>query len=78
METKMLQLCYSPVENKNGYFLNGVYCSDMNMIYRIGEWLSIMNEIDHFYVVDMTTNQGVAVDLEMPEDEVITASELNK
>ena len=61
---RVLQLCYTKLEGKDGLYLQGIYFDDLNMLNRFGEWLAVMNEIDSFYLYDMSEDHAVAVDME--------------
>lgn len=60
-----IQLCYRP--EGDGFYLTGFYFTDINMLYRFGEWLAVMNEKDSFLVYNYDTDQFNGVELNAEE-----------
>ena len=59
MEDKKIILEYTPFtteDEKTRYYIHGINCIDINTLHRLGEFVSVMNGCDEFYIHDCSTN----------------------
>ena len=69
---RQLQLNYQTLvneeTNEKSYIVSSLVFSDQNMMCRFGEFLAVMNDLDHFYVYNVESDCVTGVNL-LPFDD---------